>query len=301
MKKVVLVGLGAVGLTYAVKLRDKCDLFVLSDIERIRKFKQKKPVFNGVEQDFNYILPDEQISADLIITATKAKDLDSVIKIIKNFVSAQTRIISLTNGITSEKLISEAYPQAKVLKSYFIGHSAVRDGNCVIQDGVGEIVLEHDDVLEQFFKEVGINYSVPNDIDYSMWLKFAFNSLVNPVSAILNMEFGRLKTNKIFKNFAKSIIFEIKQIAEKQKINNIENLEHDIMKSLDRMCDEGKTSMLQDVLAKRPTEIDIFSGEIIRMGEKYGIDTPYNQMLYSLIKIKEEDYEHSIYTCQRGQ
>ena len=63
------------------------------------------------------------------------------------------------------------------------------------------------------------------------------------------------------------------------------------------MCDEGKTSMLQDILAKRPTEIDIFAGEIINLGKKYGINTPYNSVLYDLIKIKEEDNEHCIHTC----
>ena len=49
MTKVVLIGLGAVGLTYAVKLRDKCDLSVLVDKERLERYTENKPVFNGEE------------------------------------------------------------------------------------------------------------------------------------------------------------------------------------------------------------------------------------------------------------
>lgn len=298
MEKVVLIGLGAVGLTYAVKLKDKCNLFVLVDKERMRRYTDTPPVFNGKEQKFNYILPTEKFDADLIIIATKSSGLGSAVKSIKNFVSEKTRIISLINGVSSEEKISEAYPKAKVLKSYFIGHSAVRRGNFVKQDGVGEIVVEQDDFIENFFKKAGINYSVPDDIDYAMWLKFAFNSYANPITAILNMNFGELKKNKKLKEFAKNIIFEVRQIAKKKGIKNTNRLEREAIKSLDKMCDEGMTSMHQDILSRRSTEIDIFAGEIIKLGKKYGIKTPYNQILYDLIKIKEEDNEHSIHTCQ---
>lgn len=297
MKKVVLIGLGAVGLTYAVKLKDKCDLSVLVDEERLNRYKANKPMLNGVEQDFKYVLPDGGFNADIIIISTKSQGLEDAISSIKNFVTDGTRIISLINGISSEERISEAYPQARVLKSYFIGHSAVREGNSVTQDGVGEIVIEHDDYIEEFFKAADIQYSVPEDIDYSMWLKFTFNSFANPLSAILNMNFGELKRNKMFKEMSKQIISEIYQIAQKRGINNIENLEEDSLESLNRMCDEGKTSMHQDILAGRPTEIDIFAGEVVRMGQKYGIPTPCNQMIYDLIKVKEECNEHSVYTC----
>lgn len=298
MTKVVLIGLGAVGLTYAVKLRDKCDLSILADKERLKRYTKNKPVFNGEEQDFNYILPSEKFDADLIIITTKSSGLDSAIKSIKNFVSEKTRIISLINGVSSEEKISEAYPKAKVLKSYFIGHSAVRRANFVKQDGVGEIVIEHDDFIESFFTKAEIQYSVPDDIDYAMWLKFAFNSFANPISAILNMNFGELKNNKTLKEFAKNIIFEVRQIAKEKGIRNTNRLEREAIESLDKMCDEGMTSMHQDILSRRPTEIDIFAGETIKMGKKYGIKTPYNQILFDLIKIKEEDNEYSIHTRQ---
>lgn len=74
-----------------------------------------------MEQDFNYILPDDNFDADLIIIATKASGLDSAVKMIKNFVSSKTIILSLLNGISSEEVIRSAYPEAKVLKSYLSG------------------------------------------------------------------------------------------------------------------------------------------------------------------------------------
>ena len=302
MKKVIICGLGAVGMTYAVKLRGKCELKILVDAKRLERYTNNKPLFNGEEQTFDYILPsDSSFVADLIIIATKSYGLIQAIGNIKNFTTSDTTIISLLNGISSEELIQKTYPQAKVLKSYFIGHSAVRDGDSVIQDGVGTIVVENNPEIGIFFEECGIDYSVPDDIDYSMWLKFTMNIFSNQVSAILNMTFGDLKKNKTFIEFAKKIIAEVRQIAEKKGVNNTENLEKDALYALSLMCDEGKTSMHQDILAGRKTEVDIFAGEIIKLGKEFNVLTPYNQVLYDLIKIAEENNEHRIHSGKGRQ
>lgn len=289
MRKILICGLGAVGLTYAVKFKNGSELKILVDEERYKRYMQNKPVFNGVMQKFDYILPsDKSFQPDLIIIAVKAQGLESAIKNIKNFVHKDVIIISLLNGISSEERIQEVYPTAKVLKSYFIGHSAVRKGNSVTQDGVGEIVVEKSSKLQEIFDEFKINYKMPDDIIYSMWLKYTMNLFSNQVSAILNMSFGELKRNNAFIDFAKKIIAEVKLIAEKKGVKNLENLEKDALGFLQKMCDEGKTSMLQDVLAGRKTEVEIFAGEIIRLGKLYEIPTPCNQVLYDLIKIVEE-------------
>lgn len=292
MYNVIICGLGAVGLTYAVQLKNNkdIDLRILVDENRMAKFSKSKPVFNGVEQDFRYILPsDTFFQADLIIISTKAQGLDSAISYVKNFIKPQTRIMSLLNGISSEEIIGTHYPNIKILKSYFIGHSAMREGNTVIQDGSGVIVTEKDEISNKIFDIAGINYSVPQNIDYSMWLKFTLNVVANQISAILGMTFGEMQTNQEFVNLAKKLIREVKSVAEKKGINNLENLEEDTIKAIKGMICGGKTSMLQDILAKRKTEVDIFAGEIIRLGKLYNIPTPYNNALYDLIKIKEEE------------
>lgn len=288
MKKVILCGLGAVGLTFGMKLKEKSDLRVLVDENRFNRYTVSKPVFNGVEQDFKYILPTDDFDADLIIISTKSNGLDEVILSIKSFVTHKTRIISLINGISSEEKIKQAYPQAIVLKSYFIGHSAVRSGNSVTQDGTAKIVAEKDELLKEIFEQNHIDYEFPDDIDYSMWLKFTLNLFSNQTSAILKMTFGELKNNKNFIAFAKKITAEVRMIAEKKGIKNLENLEKDSLDALSFMCEDGKTSMLQDILAKRHTESEIFGEEIVRLGKLYNVPTPYNQVLTDLIKIEEE-------------
>lgn len=289
MKRVVLCGLGAVGMAFGVRLNDyaEIDFRVAVDEERLEKYSQNKLMFNGIEQSFKFITPKTtDYTADLIIITTKFDGLEGAINTIKNFVNENTRVISLINGISSEEILQKHFP--KVLKSYFIGHSAVREGNNVVHDGVGKIVTENDSILKEIFEQSKIDYEFKEDMDYELWKKFTFNVFSNQISAIFKMTFGELKSNEEFIPFAKKIINEIKPIAEKKGIKNLENLERDAINSLNEMCDEGKTSMLQDILAGRKTEVDIFSGEIIRLGKLYGVPTPYNQVLYDLIRFEEE-------------
>ncbi len=294
IKRVIICGLGAIGLTYANKLKDVCELKILADSKRIESYKNDCPKLNGKEIELNYITPDEAQSADLIIISTKNDGLKSAINYIKNFIVKDTIILSLLNGITSEKEISEVYGKDKVLHSYFIGHSAMREGNSVIQDGVGKIFfgspyeenLEKVKILKNFFESKNIDYEIPQDIIYSLWLKFTMNVFANQLSAVLGLKFGDMQGSD-FENLAKNIISEVVQIAKCEGVSNAERLEKDSLDSLKLMIPEGKTSMLQDIEGGRKTEVDIFAGEVIRLGEKYGIPTPYNKILYEMIKVLE--------------
>ena len=294
IKKVLICGLGALGLTYANKLKDICTLKILADDERINKFKKNPPILNGSEIYLEYILPTEDWNPDLIIISTKSTGLDSALSYIKNFVSENTIIISLINGISSETQIQKTYPKAQVLRSYFIGHSAIGvnidETMQYFQDGVGKIVLEPCSILEDFFSKNNIDYEVSKDIIYSQWLKLGVNIILNEPSAIYKCTVGELRKRKDYIPLALGLLEEVKQIAQKNGLNNLDNYVEEVLESANLISDDGKTSMYQDVLAKKKTEVDIFSGEIIKLGKIYGIKTPINENIYNKIKNIERSF-----------
>lgn len=290
IKKVIICGLGALGLTYASKLNNICELKILADLKRIQKYKNNKPILNNEEIELDYITPNEKWDPDLIIIATKSTGLDKAIEYIKNFVSEKTIIISLINGISSEEKISSYYPQAKVLRSYFIGHSAIRIENKTTQDGIGKIVFEPNDSLETFFSKNKIDHEISNDILYSQWIKLGVNIILNEPSAIYKCTVGELRKKQEYPKLAQNLLKEIKIIANLHGINNLENYEQEVLQSAQLISDDGKTSMYQDILAKRKTEVDIFSGEIINLGKKYKVETPINLEIFNKIKEIEKDF-----------
>lgn len=290
IKKVIICGLGALGLTYASKLKTCCDLKILADEKRIEKYKKNIPTLNGSEILLDYIAPKDKIDADLIIISTKSLGLDSVIESLKNFVSEKTIIISLINGISSEEKIAKVYKNAKVVRSFFIGHSAMREGNSVFQDGIGKIFIEKNEKLEGFFTKNNIDYEISDDILRAQWVKLGVNIILNQPSAIYRLTVGELRNREDYLPLAKNLLKEVYEIAKALGIKNLETYEKEVLDSIYLIADDGKTSMYQDVIARRKTEVDIFSGEIIRLGKLHNINTPHNLDIYNKIKSIEENY-----------
>ena len=120
ISKVLICGIGAIGSIYADKIQrfSPDNLRILVDRERLIKYENNPTIFNDRVLNFNYVLPDEtNFKADLIIIATKFEGLNNAIVNIKNFVDEDTVILSLLNGVTSEKLIAAVYGREKLLYS----------------------------------------------------------------------------------------------------------------------------------------------------------------------------------------
>lgn len=304
IKKVLVCGIGAIGSIYADKIEKYSpeNLRVLVDETRFERYQKNPTIFNNRILNFNYILPSAtDFKADLIIIATKFDGLNDVIQNIKNFVKEDTVILSLLNGVTSEKIIAQTYGTEKLLYSYYIGHSAVRNGRHITHDGVNTIVFGSDNVndiknenkVKIFFEKVGINYLIPKDIIHSLWLKYMLNVSANQTTAIFRMTFGEMFENEKCMEFAINIMKEVQAIAKAQGVNNSETLIDEALESLKTMTPDGKTSMLQDVEAGRKTEVDMFAGTIIKMGLEHNIPTPYNKIIKEILGITYRQQEIS--------
>ena len=303
IKNVLICGIGAVGSIYANKINKFAPetLRVLVDKSRLENYSKNPKIFNGQPLNLNYILPDNKdFKADLIIIATKFDGLSDVVKNIENFVKEDTIIMSLLNGVTSEEIISRKYSWKNLPLAYFIGHSEMRDGNNITHDGIGDIVFgvknskntdpKIVDILKNYFDEVGIDYKIPDDMLHSYWLKFMLNVSSNQPSAILRMTFGQMQNNEKFIELLKNIMAEVQMIAKLEGVKNTETMIDEALVGFYKMTPDGKTSMLQDVEAKRVTEVEMFAGTMIELGKKHSVITPYNQIMKSMIEIIQKNY-----------
>lgn len=301
IKNVLICGIGAIGSIYAVKLLEnrKCNLKILLDKTRIERYKKEGLNFNDKIYNFDYTLPqnEDNFKADLIIIAVKNNSLEWVIKNIKNFLTEDTIIMSLLNGITSEDEILNEYKDAKVLYSYFVGHTSTRIDRKIIFDGVGNIIfgtLDHkfeEEVkeVENFFIDNNITYKIPEDINYARFCKFMMNVGLNQTSALSRAEYSIFQQRGANYNLMLKLFEEVSMLARAMGIKNYQNLIPDALKYLDLMIPNGKSSMLQDILNKSKTEVQIFSKTVIDLAKKYNINVPYNQVIYEIICALEEN------------
>ena len=287
INNVIICGLGAIGTIYAEKLKLCTNLKILADEKRIERYKKNPVIFNGKKCDFDFILPDEKnFKADLIIISVKNSGLVDAAASIKNFVDENTIILSLLNGISSEEYLASIYGWEKLLFSYFVGHTSTRKGAEITFDGVGEIVFGEKEnsefsqkvlAVKNLFDETKIDYSIPEDMEYSMWKKFLVNVGTNQASAILGGAYKLFQNSEKSMNLAKNFMKEAQKIAEVSGVKNTEKMLDEALEIINSMLPETKSSMLQDVESARKTEVEIFAGKVIEMGEKFNIPTPYNK------------------------
>lgn len=300
IKTVLICGMGAIGSVYANAISNYNNdvLSVLVDEARLKKYKNNPPAFNGKTTDFNYVTPDNtSLKADLILIATKNNTMCNVLKNIENFVKQDTIIMSLLNGLQSEDMLSKKFGEDKILYSYYIGHTSTRNGREVTHDGVYTTVFGNKDntdysknviKVKNFFDKAGIPYEIPTDMDYSRWWKFMFNVGYNQASSVLNAKYKYFQNCKKVNELALKLMEEVVSVAVKEGVKNTEKLIPEALKALDTMIPKASTSMLQDIEAGRLTEVDAFAGYIIKLGKKHNIATPYNSIVYDIIKALEE-------------
>ncbi len=299
IKNILLCGLGGIGCVCASAIKDNIqdrNLKILIDKNRYSKYIEQPTVFNSKKYIFDYILPEnKEFKADLIIIATKNDGLKSAIENIKNFIDKDTIIISLLNGIHSEKEIQKYYPENKILISFYIGCSCIREGRNIKQNGNYELVIgikNKEDIhilnkTKELFDETNIKYKISENIIEEYWKKFLVNIGVNQLCASTGLKLNEIRQNENLTEELKNLMKEAKIIAEKEGIKNTEAIYNSAENFLLNELPNAHPSMLQDIEAGRKTEVDIFAGEIIRLSNKHNIDTPINKKIYTLIKEKE--------------
>lgn len=303
IKKVAIIGLGAIGSVYAVKYQEynpSC-LQVVVDEKRRERYIKEGLNFNGKRYDFNYTLPGEnKEKADLIVVATKSSGLEDALDAIESFIGEDTIILSPLNGITTEEIIAAKYGWDKVLYSLFIGHISSRNGREVLHDGVGTLVYGEADntvisgkvaMVRDFFDKTGTDYKIPKDMLFALWSKFMINVGFNQSSAVLGAPYKVFHECSKYMDIAHELMKEVITIAHKAGIKNADEMLDSAMGVIHAMPPTAKSSMLQDVEAGRKTEVDLFAGTVCTLGRKFGIPTPNNDVFLKLIEAIDQKHE----------
>lgn len=297
IKSVAIIGLGAVGAVVGEQLNKILgnNLSVILDEKRKANYESKGIFINQEKQAFNYVVSSALSPVDLVIIATKNLQIKEAIEGIKNCVGSETMILSLLNGIQSERDLEQAFSPENVLYGFIIDLQSINLSGNITCTGKGRIIFGEKNnqqtpriqAVKELFDKAGVKYVVPENIQLEMWKKFLINTTFNSLGAITRSTYGGLGV-EVMKSAARKIGYEVIEIANaegipltKQMLEDdiIQNSKYDVL---------GKCSMLQDVEAGRRTENDYFCGTIVALGKKHNIPVPYCQFLGELLTGTEE-------------
>lgn len=298
MKKIetsALIGLGALGILFGRKMPG---VKVIADAERVARYSAQPVVCNGKECRFDYVTPEQGQPVDLVLVAVKATVLEQAIKDIKKFVGPDTIIISVLNGITSENDIEAVYP-GHCLWSVAIGMDATRVGRSLTFGAEGRIqfgekngeMTDRVKAVDEYLTACGIASEPCNDILFKQWSKLMVNDGLNQAAAAFDLPYGGLtKPGPAYDKMLEAM----QEVIDLSVLEGVDLPADNHKAFLESMAPtfnpDGMPSMRQDVLAKRPTEVEQFAGVVRRLAQKYGMPTPANDFFYEKIREIEANY-----------
>jgi len=140
--------------------------------------------------------------------------------------------------------------------------------------------------LSRALMNAGLKAPVQANIRAELWLKLLGNAVFNPLSALTRATLGDMAQSPLVAEVVRSAMQEVDAVARRLGIEISVSIEQRI-KGAARVGDH-KTSMLQDLEAGRPMEIDALTGSVVELGDRLGIPVPHLRTLYASVKLLEK-------------
>lgn len=297
IQKVALLGAGAVG-SYVIWGLSRCpgvQFGVIAEGSRAERLRQGCAVNGEILRPIVWT-PQEAQGADLLIVALKYGALPGALDTIRTAVTESTTVMSLMNGVDSEEIIAAEVGADHLLYSLIkvVSHKEADgfrfDPDTTLGIIYGELAApfesERVQAVAALFEGTGVRFRATEHIREEMWSKFRLNVCNNLPQAILGAGVGCYRDSVHMKAISDGLRKELMAIAAAKGID---------LSIVDKNSGRGSAvppdarySTLQDIDAGRHTEIDMFSGALMRMGKELGIPTPYNEYTYHMIKALEE-------------
>ena len=304
--RICVIGCGAVGSLFAAQLARLEDVELWAyDLDRghVDAMNANGLRLTGAGEVVGSVRATADASAlppcDFGIVATKAMHTGAAVEATAH-AFVEGAVASVQNGVGNEESIA-AHIGRVIRGTTFPAGKIVAPG--VVQwDVKGDTTLgpfepspAHPDEIERLAEactRAGMPTSAVADARPAQWRKVIFNAATNPVGALTGLTHGRVCERPDLRALVSALVDEGKAVAAAQGIE----LDADPEELIDHaarpdVAYDHRASMLQDVDARRPTEIDYLNGGIARFGREHGVATPLNTAVTALVKALEDSWD----------
>lgn len=299
IKRTAIIGMGSLGMLYGTFLLDAGqDIVFVMDDDRYEKNRGKTFYKNKRAYELPIIRSKEAEKADLVIVCVKYTGLSGALSVMAPCIGENTIIMSVMNGITSEEIIAERFGAEHLVYTVAQGMDAAKFGNELTFTVMGELRFgakeefqkQNVSDIKAFFDRISMPYTIDEDIMRRLWGKFMLNVGVNQACMVYETNYGGCLAKGEANMIMISAMREVIALAQAQGIAIGEKDINEYIEILKTLSPAGMPSMRQDGLAKRKSEVDMFSGAVIELGKKYGICVPVNEFLNERVHEMENRY-----------
>jgi 2-dehydropantoate 2-reductase len=303
--RVTVIGPGAVGLLWAARLAQARAQAALLDYkaERAQRLNDQGIVLEDENGQARQTLPASALpqvlaETDLALVCVKAYQTEGVAQTLGKHLAAGGRALTLQNGVGNVEALTAALGPERVLGGITSeGATLLKEGQ-VRHAGRGQTHLgPAEGAVDEFTNEVaallnkaGFATQAVEGCQNLIWTKLVINVGINALTAILNVPNGRLLELEHAAALMDQAVAEAVQVGHKLGINFIHEDMREAVRQVARRTAKNISSMLQDVRAKRRTEVQYINGAVLAQGSELGLACPFNAALCDLVLALEENY-----------
>lgn len=310
--RVLVVGAGALGSVFGCLLKDKGHEVGLlepsSRLDDVRELGLRVSGLFGEHKCSGFTLYSSHLDVpadyyDLVLITVKSFHTAAAAKQIAPKVGETALVISLQNGIGNYEAIAAEVGEHRTLAGRVIFGARMADrahAEVTVyaepvtigspQNGDGAL-FARSQTTATAFSEAGTPTEATKEITKYIWSKMLYNCSLNPLSALLNVPYGKLLDSEGTKNLMRQIVEEIFAVTQAHGIELFWNKPQDYIDLLfGKLIPDTAAhfaSMAQDLQAGRRTEIEALNGAVVRLGEEAGVPCPANAALSNLIRAAE--------------
>jgi 2-dehydropantoate 2-reductase len=287
MPKIALIGPGAIGGLIAAHLcQDEQNQVMVCARTPIRHIDLETA--DGTIQARPEVLsrPEQGHTVDWILVATKAYDSDSAAAWFSSLLGKDTHVAVLQNGVDHVERFSAYFPAERILPVVVDCPTERVSPERIRQRGPATLVVPesaHGAVFVELFARTGIDATTNADFVTMVWRKLCINA-AGAVNA-LTMEPARIAHDPHAELVMRKLVLEAVAVGRAEGAKLDASIADEVVNHYKNVPGDSVNSLHADRLAGRPMEIDLRNGVIVRLGERHGIATPFNEMAVALLKI----------------
>ncbi len=298
------MGAGAIGSLFAAHLATVGDVLVLTRRQDHASALNEHGLRVSGRHDFTARVraasdPRDLPDFDLGIVATKATELEAAAESLAGRFPAAT-IVTVQNGLGAEEVVRRRGEWQLVSAVTFMSGTKHTDTHVEYildtptwlgpyEDTPFERVQE----VSQLLIDSGLKAEALPDLRPAQWSKLIFNATVNGVAALTGLphdqHFAAEREGSDLGHLVHDLVEEGKRVAEAAGVELHEDpWEMNVLAT--KRGSAHFPSMLEDVEARRPTEVELINGTLVREADRHGVDAPLQTAVYRLVKAREESY-----------
>lgn len=236
--------------------------------------------------------PGELAPVDVVVVAVKTWQLEEAVPGIRRLLGAETWVLPLLNGVEAATVLAAA-----------LGPERVVGGTCEVISRLGapgEIVhvgatprialgeldgrpSRRTEALRDAFRAAGVEAEVPPDVHAAIWRKFLFVVSVGGVGAATREPIGVTRRLPASRALLERAMAEIEALARARGVALPAGAVGEALAFVDTLPPEGTASLQRDLAAGRRSELEAWTGAVVRLARESGVAAPTHDLLYSVL------------------